>query len=161
VLGREYAGQNCSIARTLEVVGERWTLLILRDAFLGVTRFEQFLQRLKLAPNILAKRLRTLTDAGILERRRYQDRPERHEYVLTDAGKELLPVLLGLMRWGDGHLAPNGAPAIARHAGCGGEIDDRGSCGTCGARVGADEVEWHWGPGSGRPPGPRPRPPVP
>src|ERR687897_483662 len=100
MLGRDYAGQNGSIARTLELVGERWTLLVLRDAFLGVTRFEHFLQRLGVAPNILAKRLRTLTGAGILARRRYQERPERHEYVLTPAGKELLPLMLGLMRWG-------------------------------------------------------------
>ena len=75
------------MARTLELVGRRWTLLIVRDAFLGVTRFEHFLQRSRVAPNILTKRLRTLTDAGILERRRYQERPERHEYVLTEAGK--------------------------------------------------------------------------
>src|SRR5919108_2757092 len=97
---RSFSDMHCSVAQCLEVVGEWWTLLILRDAFLGVTRFDQFQQRLKLAPNILTKRLRTLTDAGILERRRYQERPERHEYALTDAGKDLFPVLVGLMRWG-------------------------------------------------------------
>ncbi|MDX6647509.1 MAG: hypothetical protein QOK40_3236 [Miltoncostaeaceae bacterium] len=161
MLGKDYAGQNCSMARTLEVVGERWTLLIVRDAFLGVARFEHFLQRLKLAPNMLAKRLRTLTDAGILERRRYQERPARDEYVLTEAGKDLLPVLLGLMRWGDAHLAPKGAPVVAHHAGCGGALDGAGRCEGCGAEVGADDVEWHAGPGSTRPPGPIPRPPTP
>jgi DNA-binding HxlR family transcriptional regulator len=160
MLGRDYAGQNCSIARALEVVGERWTLLILRDAFLGVTRFEHFQQRLRVAPNILTKRLRTLTEAGILERRVYQARPERHEYVLGGRGKELFPVLLGLMHWGDEHLAPDGPPAIVRHAGCGGELDGLGRCGECGETVGADDAEWHWGPGSGRPPGVRPRPPL-
>jgi DNA-binding HxlR family transcriptional regulator len=161
MLGRDYAGQNCSVARTLELVGERWTLLILRDAFLGVTRFELFLQRLKVAPNILTKRLRTLTDAGILERRRYQERPERYEYVLSEAGKELLPVVLGLMRWGDAHLAPSGPPVVARHGGCGGALDGAGRCERCDEAVGADDVEWHAGPGSRRPPGPLPRPPTP
>jgi DNA-binding HxlR family transcriptional regulator len=161
VLGRDYAGQNCSIARTLEVTGERWTLLVLRDAFLGVTRFEHFLQRLGVAPNILAKRLRTLTGAGILERRRYRERPERHEYVLTPAGKELLPLMLGLMRWGDAHLAPSGPPVVARHRDCGGALESAGRCERCGATVGADDVEWHAGPGSRRPPGPLPRPPMP
>jgi DNA-binding HxlR family transcriptional regulator len=161
MLGRDYAGQNCSVARSLELIGERWTLLIVRDAFLGVTRFEHFLQRLKLAPNILTKRLRTLTDAGILERRRYQERPERHEYVLTEAGKDLLPVLLGLMRWGDAHLSPKGPPVVARHGGCGGAIDGLGRCERCQRPVGADDVEWHAGPGSSRPAGPFPRPPLP
>jgi DNA-binding HxlR family transcriptional regulator len=161
MLGKDYAGQNCSIARTLEIVGERWSLLILRDAFLGVTRYEHFQQRLAIAPNMLAKRLRTLTEAGLLERRRYRERPERFEYLLTDAGKEMLPVLLGLMRWGDAHLAPNGAPVVARHAGCGGELDGLGRCERCGEAVGADGVEWHTGPGSTRPPGPIPRPPRP
>jgi DNA-binding HxlR family transcriptional regulator len=161
MLGKDYAGQNCSVARTLELVGERWTLLVVRDAFLGVTRFEHFLQRLKLAPNMLAKRLRTLTDAGILERRRYQQRPERYEYVLTEAGKDLLPVILGLMRWGDAHLAPGGAPVVARHAGCGGALDGASRCDRCGADLAADDIEWHAGPGSRRPPGPLPRPPTP
>jgi DNA-binding HxlR family transcriptional regulator len=134
---------------------------IVRDAFLGLTRFEHFLQRLGVAPNILARRLRTLTDAGILERRRYRERPERHEYVLTEAGKELLPIMLGLMRWGDAHLAPNGPPVVARHGGCGGALDDAGRCERCGESVGAEHVEWHPARGSRRPPGPLPRPPTP
>jgi DNA-binding HxlR family transcriptional regulator len=152
MLGRDYERQNCSVARALEVVGERWTLLILRDAFLGVTRFDRFLDRLGLAPNILTKRLRTLIDAGIMERRLYQERPERHEYVLTDKGKDLFPVLMGLMNWGDTHLAPHGAPAVARHAGCGGEVDGRARCLQCGETVRADDAEWHRGPGFGRRP---------
>ena len=126
MLPRDYTGQNCSVARTLEVVGERWTLLILRDAMMGVTRFEVFQRRLGIAPNMLTKRLRALTDAGILERRPYSERPERHEYVLTAEGKELFPVVMGLMRWGDAHLSPRGAPALVRHAGCEGEVDAPG-----------------------------------
>lgn len=160
MLPRDYTGQNCSVARTLEVVGERWTLLILRDAMMGVTRFETFQRRLGIAPNMLTKRLRALTDAGILERRPYSERPERHEYALTERGRELFPVVMGLMRWGDAHLSPRGAPALVRHAGCEGEVDGRGVCGACGAAVGVDEVTWHYGPGSRRGSGPRPVPPT-
>jgi DNA-binding HxlR family transcriptional regulator len=155
MLGRDYAGQNCSVARSLEVVGERWTLLILRDAFLGVRRFEAFQERLGVAPNVLAKRLRTLTEAGILERRLYQERPERFEYVLSDAGKELLPVILALMKWGDAHLSSKGPPAVVRHADCGGELGPGAVCRRCGAGVGADEVEWYRGPGTHKRPGER------
>lgn len=150
MLPRDYAGQNCSVARSLEVLGERWTLLVLRDSFLGVTRFEHFARRLSLAPNILSKRLRTLTDAGVLERVPYQQRPERHEYRLTEAGRELFPVIVGLMSWGDAHLAPDGPPAVVRHAGCGGALGARAECGRCGARVGADDAEWSYGPGARR-----------
>jgi len=160
VLPRDYAGQNCSVARSLEVLGERWTLLILRDCFLGVTRFEHFGRRLSLAPNILSKRLRTLVDAGVLERVAYQERPERHEYRLTPAGRELFPVIMGLMSWGDAHMAPGGPPAVVRHAGCGGVVGAGARCGACEKPVGADDVEWWYGPGSRRPEGPRPRPPV-
>ena len=160
MLPRHYTGQNCSVARTLEVVGERWTLLILRDAMMGVTRFEVFLRRIGMAPNILTKRLRALTEAGIMERRIYQERPPRHEYVLTDEGKELFPVVMGLMRWGDAHLSAKGAPAVVRHAECDGEIDGRGVCARCGEPVGVDGVTWHYGPGASRPAGPRPTPPT-
>ena len=160
MLPRDYAGQNCSVARTLEVVGERWTLLVLRDAMMGVTRFEVFLRRIGLAPNILTKRLRALTEAGILDRRIYQERPERHEYVLTQDGKQLFPVVMGLMRWGDAHLSPTGAPAVVRHADCDGEIDGRAVCTRCGEAVDVDDVTWHHGPGSKQPVGPRPTPPV-
>ena len=155
MLGRDYAGQNCSIARSLEVVGERWTLLVLRDLFLGVRRFETFQERMKIAPNILAKRLRGLEEAGVVERRRYSERPERFEYVLTDAGKDFLPVVLDLMRWGDAHAAPDGPPAVVRHAGCGGELGPGAVCGDCGEVVGADDAEWWRGPGSRKGPGTR------
>jgi DNA-binding HxlR family transcriptional regulator len=161
VLGRDYAGQNCSIARALEVIGERWTLLVLRDAFFGVTRFELWHRRLRIAPNVLAARLQTLVEADVLERRRYQKRPERFDYRLTERGEALFPVILGLLHWGDEHLAERGPPALPRHVACGGPIDPSARCGRCGARVRSEDVEWHWGPGSGRPPGVRPRPPLP
>jgi len=160
MLRRDYADQNCSIARALEVVGERWSFLIVRDAFLGVTRFDKFERRLGVAPNTLTARLRTLTDAGVLERRRYSERPERFEYVLTSRGKDLFPAVIAMMSWGDTYLSAHGAPAVARHVGCGGALDAHARCQTCAAIVEADDVEWHYGPGSRHAPGPRPRPPV-
>ena len=104
MLGRDYAGQNCSIARSLEVVGERWTLLILRDAFLGVTRFERFQERLGVARNVLAARLKSLVEHGVFETRLYSERPPRSEYVLTAKGRALSPVLLTMAAWGDAHV---------------------------------------------------------
>jgi DNA-binding HxlR family transcriptional regulator len=113
MLGRDYEGQNCSVARTLELVGERWTLLIVRDAFLGRRRFEEFQESLGIARNILTDRLAKLVDHGIFERIRYQERPERYEYRLTDKGRDLRVPLLALMQWGDQHLSPT-PPRIAR-----------------------------------------------
>ena len=101
VLKRDYEGQNCSIARALEVVGERWTLLIVRDAFLGLRRFDEFQERLGIARNVLADRLNRLVDEGILERVRYSERPERFEYQLTRKGRDLVPALVSLGQWGD------------------------------------------------------------
>jgi DNA-binding HxlR family transcriptional regulator len=101
VLKRDYEGQNCSIARALEVVGERWTLLIVRDAFLGVRRFDEFQERLGIARNVLADRLNRLVDEGILERVPYSERPERFEYQLTRKGRDLVPALVSLGQWGD------------------------------------------------------------
>lgn len=150
MLGRDYAGQNCSIARALEIIGERWTLLIVRDAFLGYSRFDQFAERLGLAPNTLSARLNGLVSAGVLAKRRYQERPVRSEYLLTPRGQALLPVLLSLMAWGDEQLASAGPPAVARHLDCGGELAPDARCRRCGLPVGAAAVEWHHGPGSSR-----------
>jgi DNA-binding HxlR family transcriptional regulator len=105
VLNRDYEGQNCSIARALEVVGERWTLLIVRDAFLGLRRFEQFQEKLGIARNVLTDRLNRLVEEGILERIRYSERPERYEYRLTKKGRELNLALAGLRQWGDKYLS--------------------------------------------------------
>jgi DNA-binding HxlR family transcriptional regulator len=105
VLRRDYEGQNCSVARTLEIVGERWTLLIIRDAFLGLSRFEQFQEKLGIARNVLADRLNRLVEEGILERVRYSERPERFEYRLTPKGRELQLVMAGLRQWGDKYLS--------------------------------------------------------
>jgi DNA-binding HxlR family transcriptional regulator len=105
MLNREYEGQNCSIARTLEVVGERWTLLIIRDVFLGLRRFEQIQKSLGIARNVLTDRLNRLVDEGILERARYSERPERYEYRLTQKGRDLNVALAGLRQWGDKYIS--------------------------------------------------------
>src|ERR687885_1434461 len=99
--------ETCSIARAMEILGERWTFLILREAFYGVRRFSDIQRNLGIARNILSARLQTLVRAGILERRRYQEEPERFEYRLTAAGRDLYPAIITIMRWGDEHL--NGA----------------------------------------------------
>jgi DNA-binding HxlR family transcriptional regulator len=148
VLGSTYANQNCSIASALELVGERWTLLIVRDAFLGTRRFDDFQSNLGVARNILQARLQRLVDEGVLRRVRYQERPERFEYRLTRKGVDLWPVLVALMKWGDKYEAPNGPPVVLRHIGCGGELDDRRICGACGELVEANEARPELGPGA-------------
>lgn len=149
MLKRTYEHQVCSIAGALELIGERWSLLILRDVFLGVHRFDDLQRDLGVARNVLRDRLRLLVDEEILERRRYQERPERFEYHLTDKGRDLWPVLHALMTWGDRHAAPPGGPAtVVVHRGCGGEIDGDRRCAACGAAVGVDEVQARPGPGA-------------
>jgi DNA-binding HxlR family transcriptional regulator len=105
VLANDYEGQNCSIARALEVVGERWTLLIIRDALLGLRRFDQFQESLGIARSVLTHRLNRLVEAGILARVRYSERPERYEYRLTTKGRDLAVTLAGLRQWGDRYLS--------------------------------------------------------
>ncbi len=99
---------SCPIARSLEHVGEWWSILILRDAFFGKTRFDEFRDSLGVAPNILTRRLKALVEAGLLERRRYCERPPRDEYVLTERGRDFRPVLLSLMNWGNRHFPLDG-----------------------------------------------------
>ncbi len=105
MLKREYEGQNCSIAGALEIVGERWTLLIVRDAFLGLRRFDEFQENLGIARNVLTNRLNRLVEEGILERVRYSERPERFEYRLTQKGRDLHLALTGLRQWGDKYIS--------------------------------------------------------
>jgi DNA-binding HxlR family transcriptional regulator len=103
---------QCPIARSLERVGEWWSILILRDAFLGATRFEQFLKSLQIAPTSLTRRLNALVDAGMLERHRYSERPPRDEYLLTDRGRDFRPVLWAMLAWGNRHFAPEGPSVV-------------------------------------------------
>jgi DNA-binding HxlR family transcriptional regulator len=103
---------QCPIARSLERIGEWWSILILRDAFHGATRFEQFQKNLDIAPNMLTKRLNALVESGLFERRRYSERPPRDEYVLTERGRDFRPVLWALLAWGNKHFAPEGASVV-------------------------------------------------
>jgi DNA-binding HxlR family transcriptional regulator len=130
MLGRHYEGQICSAARALEVVGERWSLLIIRDAmFADVTRFTDFQRRLGVAPNILTKRLADFVEAGIVELR---DGASGHgEYVLTGKGRDLQQVILALTGWGDRWAAPDGRPITYEHSGCGGRVALRTECTRC------------------------------
>jgi DNA-binding HxlR family transcriptional regulator len=149
VLQRDYPGQVCSIARSLEVIGERWTLLIVRDAVLGVARFEELQASLGIASNVLTNRLRLLCDEGVLERVPDPERPGRPKYTLTDKGRELAPALIALMKWGDRHYpTPGGPPRLTVHAGCGGEVGADLRCARCGRPVGRGELELPPGPGA-------------
>ncbi|HCB33735.1 MAG TPA: transcriptional regulator [Acidimicrobiaceae bacterium] len=122
---------SCSIQRTLEVVGDRWTLLILRDLFRGVRRFGQLQEDLAIARNLLSDRLSRLVDAGIVERVPYQDRPVRHDYVLTGRGRDLSPSLLALMRWGDRWCTDGEPPTVLVHAACGTALEQVTRCRKC------------------------------
>jgi DNA-binding HxlR family transcriptional regulator len=150
MLRRDYTGQNCSVAATLELIGERWTLLIIRDAFLGIRRFDDFQARLGIARNVLQARLEWLIEQGLLRRVQYQDRPPRFEYRLTAKGVELWPVLVALMKWGDKHAAPAGPPLLLRHVDCGGEVDDHRVCSKCSKPLQPNQVLAEPGPGATR-----------
>lgn len=148
MLGSDYSNQNCSIARTLELVGERWTILVLRDVFLGVRRFDEIQRDLGIARNVLSARLDRLLSEGILVKTPYQERPVRHEYRLTDKGLDLWPVMEELRRWGDRYAATSGPPVLVRHRGCGGELGERRSCERCGEALGIRDVFAEVGPGA-------------
>lgn len=129
--------ESCTVARTLDVIGDRWSVLILRDAFYGVRRFEDFVDDLGIARNVLTGRLNRLVEHEVMERRPYQQRPTRHEYRLTARGRELLPVLLALMRWGDRWTTDGDPPVRIEHRSCGHDVDPVLVCGHC-----RDEVVW-------------------
>jgi DNA-binding HxlR family transcriptional regulator len=136
-----FEDMNCSIARSLEVIGEWWTPLILRDAFLGVTRFEEFQERLGIARNILSKRLDTLVEHGVLERRCYDEARGRHDYVLTDKGKALWPVLVTIRQWGDEWVVGSGqAPVALVHKTCGERTTAVLTCDHCGEELRGEDV---------------------
>jgi DNA-binding HxlR family transcriptional regulator len=143
MLDRTYPAQVCSIARTLEAVGERWSLLIVRDAFLGVSRFSDFQRSLGIARNVLAQRLEHLVAEDILEHR------EDGAYVLTRKGRELAPTLHQLMKWGDRHYPrPEGPPRLTLHRDCGGRVEGDMLCTRCGEHVAQRELEVVPGPGA-------------
>lgn len=142
VLNNDYSDQVCSMARSLEVIGERWTLLIVREVFLGTCRFEEFVDNLGVTRTVLANRLDKLVEHGLLERHRYQQRPDRYEYRPTAKAGGLLPVLAHLMHWGDEHYPhPVGPPRRLLHHGCGGELEFSYRCPRCETTPAPHEVD--------------------
>lgn len=142
--------QPCSMARTVAVIGDRWTLMLLRDCFLGVRRFDTFQERLGISRTIIAERLKLLVDEGVLARVRYQDRPPRDEYRLTPKGFDLYPVVMSIVHWGNRHYAGEaGPPMLHRHRTCGHDIEPVLTCRACGEELRAREVDVRAGPGIG------------
>ncbi|MFC4112093.1 winged helix-turn-helix transcriptional regulator [Nonomuraea zeae] len=146
-LGKNYDGQDCSLAKVLEVVGERWTLLVVRDAMYGVRRFGDFQAHLDIPRAVLSQRLGALVEAGILDRRRYQDAPPRDEYILTARGRDLWMPVVMLAQWGDRHLATHGPRRLYHHVECDTRLDPASFCVTCGRTVPLEEIEVRPGPG--------------
>jgi DNA-binding HxlR family transcriptional regulator len=148
MLGKTYDDQVCSIARALELVGERWTLLILRNAlFADSTRYGEFQRSLGIATNILQNRLDGLVASGIMERRSTSEHPEVYEYVLTQKGRDFAPALIALTEWGDRWAAPDGPPILYRHATCGSAVQVDVQCATCGSIDDLAEIQALPGPG--------------
>jgi DNA-binding HxlR family transcriptional regulator len=145
---REFPDQNCSIAASLAVIGERWTLLVMREVLLGRRRFADIRQQLGVAPNILSDRLQTLVEQGLLERHRYGKHPEALEYLPTDKGIDISPVLVALMQWGDKYSAPHGPPRVYVHTGCGHDAHPELHCAHCGERLTPRELKVRPGPGA-------------
>jgi DNA-binding HxlR family transcriptional regulator len=138
MLGKDYEGQDCALARALEAVGERWTMLIVRDAFFGVRRFTDFQAHLDIPKAVLSDRLSGLADAGILDRRPDPAHGGRHIYELTSAGRELWPALYALLMWGGRHRAPNSRQF--KHADCGSVLDRTGWCEKCQVTPGPEDI---------------------
>jgi DNA-binding HxlR family transcriptional regulator len=139
-----YTAENCSIAATLELVGEKWSLLVLREAFFGLRRYEEFLQLTGCARNILSKRLTKLVEHGLLDRVAYREdgQRERYEYHLTEKGLELFPAMVALMQWGDRWLAgESGGAAVVYHKNCGGFVQVSLSCATGHAKLNIEDTQ--------------------
>jgi DNA-binding HxlR family transcriptional regulator len=130
-----FAAQNCSIARTLSILGERWTLIVLTELFLGRRRFEEIQEERGIASNVLSARLATLVGEGIAEKRRYRQHPERFEYHLTEKGRELLSLQLALLRWGDKHMSGGKPPVESIHTECGHAFQMVPTCSYCGEEI--------------------------
>ncbi len=138
---KEIGDLHCSIAQTLSVIGDRWTLLVLRDCFLGARRFDEFEASLGLSPHLLSTRLAKLVEHGILARRPYQDRPARHEYRLSEKGRDLYPVIVSLLRWGDRWMGLEGGPPVELvHRGCGQRTTPTFTCSECGEPIEARQM---------------------
>jgi DNA-binding HxlR family transcriptional regulator len=137
----EISGMPCSVARSLSVIGDRWTLLVLRDAFLRTRRFEDFQRQLGVTRHLLADRLKKLVGEGILEKVRYQEKPVRYEYRLTAKGRDLYPVIVALLRWGDRWMSGEaGPPVVLVHKSCGHRMHPALVCPDCGEPIGPGDV---------------------
>ena len=145
---KSFEDMNCSVAQSLEAVGEWWTMLIIRDCFLGVSRFDDFQQRLGISRNILTERLDHLVAKEVLVKVVYQEHPVRHDYRLTDKGRDLWAVLTALREWGDRWEADDGPPVVIEHRGCGDQITVVPTCSSCGERLDARSVRALAGPGA-------------
>jgi DNA-binding HxlR family transcriptional regulator len=145
---KSFSDMHCSVAQCLEIVGEWWALLIVRDAFLGVTRFDDFQERLGISRNVLNQRLARLVDAGVLAKVPYSEHPPRHDYRLTEKGTDLWPVIATMRQWGDKHAAPHGPPLELIHKACGHVSDTRMTCSSCGEPIGPRDVRAIPGPGA-------------
>lgn len=144
----QFGDMTCSIARTLDVIGEPWSPLILRDVMVGINRFDQIQADLGISRKVLTERLKWLADCGVLERREYSARPPRYEYVLTSKGTDLCDLLLVMVRFGDRWLAgPEGPPVLHRHRTCGEISTAELRCTHCGAPMHADTIDVLPGPG--------------
>ena len=143
-----FSNMACSLARSLDVIGEPWTPLIVRDVWMGRRKFDEIQGNLEISRKVLADRLETLVGEGVLERRLYQERPPRHEYVLTGKGKELMGVLLALISWGDRWVSGEGAPMLIRHKACRQTVDAQVTCSSCGDPLQAGDVRFAPGPGA-------------
>jgi DNA-binding HxlR family transcriptional regulator len=149
VLRRDYPGLDCSVAKALEVIGERWSLLIVRAVMHGNRRFGEIQRSLGIARNILSARLQRLVDEDILERRAYSESPPRHEYFLTEKGLDLWPALIALLAWGDRYSPdPGGPKRLIVHKECGGKVSGRGICERCGKVLHARDAIQVPGPGA-------------
>lgn len=141
--------ERCSVARTVSVIGDRWTLLVLRDCFLGIRRFEDFQQRLGMSRPMLVDRLKRMVEEGVLKKVAYQEAPVRYEYRLTAKGKDLHPVIMSIVHWGDVHMAgKQGRPLLHRHSTCGHFFDPVTVCSECQTHLRASDVEVERGPGA-------------
>jgi len=148
-----FAAMSCSLARTLELVGDWWSPLIVRDLFLGIGRFDDLTEDLGISRNLLTRRLKLLIDNGIISKRLYQSRPARYEYALTGAGLDLVPALLALTAWGDRWALKEGRPMLFRHKSCGRHFEPKVTCSECGEEIKADAVAVLPGPGGRMGPG--------
>ncbi|MEU8587720.1 helix-turn-helix domain-containing protein [Streptomyces sp. NPDC048664] len=143
-----FANWPCSVARTMDLLGDGWSPLVLREAFYGIRRFDDFQQELGIARNTLAERLRRLVEAGLLEKQMYETQPVRHEYVLTESGRDFYDVLLAMTRWGDRWLASDeGPPVIAHHETCGHDTHAEVVCSHCKGPLAWESVTPRPGPG--------------